>query len=177
LNHLGVALDIGWRVEINLDAVAWIRDAIRRLTRGFIILIDYGHEAHDLYSASHSTGTLTTFSRHVPAGPEQGETFFPWLLHPGGHDITAHVDFTSVRAAAEAEGAATIALLDQTYFVLGLMEAWRAATKRPADHPAWRALKTLALPGGLGSTHKVLILGKDVGSPALSCCSFSTRLT
>ena len=33
------------------------------------------------------------------------------------------------------------------------------------------ALKTLLMPGGLGSTHKVLILGKGVGTPALQGCS------
>ena len=49
-------LEPGWRTEINLGAVAWIRDVARRLRRGFVILIDYGHEAHDLYSASHSAG-------------------------------------------------------------------------------------------------------------------------
>ena len=67
---LGVALEPGWRVEINLRAVDWIRDAARRLRRGFIILIDYGHEARELYSATHSAGTLTTFARHRSGGPE-----------------------------------------------------------------------------------------------------------
>ena len=33
------------------------------------------------------------------------------------------------------------------------------------------------LPGGIGSTHKVLILGKDVGTPALRGCSFRVRVT
>jgi hypothetical protein len=40
-----------------------------------------------------------------------------------------------------------------------------------------RALRTLVMPGGLGSTHKVLILGKDVGTPALVGCSFKVRMT
>ena len=70
LDRLGVALEPGWRAEINLRAVDWIRDAARRLRRGFIILIDYGHEARELYSATHSTGTLTTFARHRSGGPE-----------------------------------------------------------------------------------------------------------
>ena len=46
-------------------AVDWIREAARRLRRGFVILIDYGHEARELYSATHSAGTLTTFARHT----------------------------------------------------------------------------------------------------------------
>src|SRR5262249_28033945 len=52
LRRLGVGLETGWRVEINLRAVDWVRDAARRLRRGFMVLIDYGHEARDLYSAS-----------------------------------------------------------------------------------------------------------------------------
>jgi hypothetical protein len=39
------------------------------------------------------------------------------------------------------------------------------------------ALKTLVLPGGLGSTHKVLILGKEVGRPSLRGCSYRVRVT
>jgi SAM-dependent MidA family methyltransferase len=39
------------------------------------------------------------------------------------------------------------------------------------------AVKTLLLPGGLGSTHKVLLFGKDVGKPALMGCSYGGRIT
>ena len=57
LDRLGIALEPGWRVEIGLRALDWMRQASRRLRRGFIVLIDYGHEAQELYSASHATGT------------------------------------------------------------------------------------------------------------------------
>lgn len=171
LDRLGVALEPGWRVEINLAAVEWIRDAARRLTRGFIVLIDYGHDARELYSATHAAGTLTTFARHQSSGPESSAAMPSWLQRPGEQDITAHVDFTSVRAAAEEEGMTTIAFLDQTYFLLGLLPEIRN------PQSAGRNLKTLVMPGGLGSTHKVLILGKGVGSPALQGCSFKVRVT
>jgi len=39
------------------------------------------------------------------------------------------------------------------------------------------ALKTLLMPGGLGSTQKVLLLGRDVGTPALRGCSYRMRVT
>jgi hypothetical protein len=39
------------------------------------------------------------------------------------------------------------------------------------------ALKTLLMPGGLGSTMKVLMLGKGVGNPALRGCSYRMRVT
>ena len=168
-----MTLEPGWRVEINLRAVEWIRDAGRRLRRGFIVLIDYGHDARELYSPTHSAGTLTTFARHQSSGPESSPDAPAWLQHPGEQDITAHVDFTSVRAAAEAEGLTTLAFLDQTYFLLGLLPALRdpqSAIRNPQ-------FKTLMIPGGIGSTHKVLILGKDVGAPALLGCSFRVRVT
>jgi SAM-dependent MidA family methyltransferase len=182
LDALGAQLEPGWRVEINLRAIDWIRDAARRLRRGFIVLIDYGHEARELYSAGHSSGTLTTFAQHRSAGPEQppvpggrslGEGGPSWLRDPGEQDLTSHVDFTSVRAAAEAEGMTTIGFLDQTYFLLGLLPNVldpQSALRNPQS-------KTLLLPGGLGSTLKVLILGKGVGAPALLGCSFKVRVT
>ena len=165
LRRLDVQLEPGWRVEINLRAVDWIRDVVRRLERGFLILIDYGHPARELYSMTHSAGTLTTFARHTMAGPERAGEEPAWLEQPGERDITAHVDFTSVQRAAEAEGATALGLLDQTYFLLGL----GAAEMDGADLKTRLALKTLLMPGGLGSTLKVLLLGKNVG-PAPGVC-------
>ena len=73
---------------------------------------------------------------------------------------------------SEAEGLKTIAFLDQTYFLLGLVPL----LEQPSAINT-RQLKTLVLPGGLGSTHKVLILGKGVDAPALQGCSFGIRVT
>ncbi|HEY7172863.1 MAG TPA: SAM-dependent methyltransferase [Vicinamibacterales bacterium] len=177
-DRLGVTLAEGWRAEVNLQAVDWIRAAVQRLQRGFIILLDYGHEARDLYSVSHSAGTLMTFSRHQASGGDEG-----WLENPGSQDITAHVDFTSIREAAEAEGATVIGLLDQTYFLMGLLTAGRTGADTvpdlfvAGDRQERLALKTLLMPGGLGSTMKVLILGKDVGKPPLAGISYRVRLT
>ena len=178
LDAVGVRLERGWRVEINLAAIDWIRDAARRLRRGFMILIDYGHEARELYSVTHSAGTLTAFHGHRSAGPEDAATP-AWLRHPGEQDLTAHVDSTSLRAAAEGEGMTTIALLDQTYFLMGLLQGGIADRESPNPQSSIRnsQLKTLLMPGGLGSTMKVLILGKQVGRPRLQGCSFAVRMT
>jgi SAM-dependent MidA family methyltransferase len=184
LARLGVELEPGWYVEINLGALDWIRDAARRLHRGFIVVIDYGHEARDLYSASHSSGTLTSFRHHRSTGPER--TGAPeWLRSPGEQDITSHVDFTSLRAVAESEGLQTLGYLDQTYFLMGLlppdMLLNRSTPERSVafrnPQSAIRSLKMLILPGGLGSTHKVMIFGRGVGTPSLLGCSYRIRVT
>jgi SAM-dependent MidA family methyltransferase len=178
-DRLDVKLEDGWRVEVNLRARDWMFEVARRLGRGFVILIDYGHDARELYSATHASGTLTTFSRHLMAGPEARATLPPWLLRPGAQDITAHVDFTTIRNAAEAGGMTTLGFLDQTYFLMGLLDgADITADLPPAKQMKQRlALKTLLLPGGLGSTFKVLLLGKGVGTPSLKGCSFGVRIT
>ena len=190
----GVHLEPGWRAEINLEAPDWIRRAARSLRRGFLILLDYGHDAAELYSATHSDGTLSTFRRH-----RSGDRVSA-LEDPGEHDITAHVDLSTVAHAAESAGLLTLGRLDQTYFLLGLglaemLDAGRldaqhvgggpgrtviAAPGRSFNGTAFRrrlALKTLMLPGVLGSTMKVLIFGKDVGRPMLKGLSYKVRLT
>ena len=148
-----------------------MRTTARRLERGFVILIDYGHPADQLYSQSHGAGTLTTFHRHLvgAVGDDPHQPDGPaWLAHPGEQDITAHVDLTSVRAIAEAEGLDVLGMLDQSYFLLGLgaLDDPDTGASNGTDALKQRlALKTLLVPGGLGSTHKVLLLGKQVGVP------------
>jgi SAM-dependent MidA family methyltransferase len=180
--RLQVTLQPGWRAEVNLRAIDWITEAAQRLTRGFVILIDYGHEARELYSVTHSAGTLTTYAGHRTTEPEAVAATPPWLLNPGEQDLTAHVDFTSIRNAAQAAGLTTLGFLDQTYFLMGLLPQFERhhQLESLADASSVRrrlALKTLLLPGGLGSTMKVLIFGKGVGAPVLSGCSYRMRVT
>ena len=171
LDRLDVSLRPGWRGEVNLAAVDWIQGAARRLTQGFVILVDYGHSASELYSGSHDTGTLTTFGRHLVDTPERDPeqpSGPPWLAHPGKQDITAHVDWTSICFAAESEGLNVLGLPDQSHFLLGLGALNEAPTGSDSNAIKQRlALKTLVVPGGLGSTHHVLLLGKGVGTPTL----------
>jgi SAM-dependent MidA family methyltransferase len=185
LSRAEVELEPGWRAEINLAAIAWIRDVALRLRRGYVVLIDYGREARELYSVTHSTGTLTTFSRHSSAGPESDRGQPSWLRNPGEQDITAHVDFTSIRRAAETQGLNPIAFLDQTYFLMGILASKgtsgsagsQGSIGPQSDLKSRLALKTLLIPGGLGSTMKVMILGKGVGAAPLAGCSYRVRIT
>lgn len=169
LDAAGVTLATGARAEVSLAAIDWVQDAAKRLQRGFMLLIDYGHEATHLYAEPRTSGTLTTYRRHQQSDADSTS----WLDAPGQQDITAHVDFTSIRTAAESQGCDTLALMDQTYFLMALA----SPRLEHLDHRERQAFKTLVLPGGLGSTMKVLVLGKGVGRPALLGCSGPTRLT
>ena len=170
---IGANLEPGWRADVSLAAIDWVRDASRRLTRGFIILIDYGHDSAELYSVTHSAGTLTTFAKHRSSGPESAST--PWLHDPGQQDLTAHVDFTSVRRAAESEGCtdARPARSKIRTFLLALVPDRLEDARREER----LALKMLVMPGGLGTTMKVMILGKGVDAPKLAGLSSHIRVT
>jgi len=164
LRRAGVSLERGARAEINLAAVDWVAGAAARLHSGFLVLIDYGYEAAELYSAARSQGTLATYHRHLVDAPAGGApTAGPaWLADPGSRDLTSHVDFTSVRLAAERAGLATLSIAAQTRFLLDILEgsplvAELSAPARLADR---LALKTLLMPGGLGSTHTAMVFAK-----------------
>ena len=165
LARAGAEMRVGWRAEVNLRAEDWTKRAAASLRRGFLVLIDYGHDERELYSASHSAGTLTSYKQHSQLAD--------FLQEPGETDITAHVDLSAVTRVADHSGLDVLARLDQTYFMLGL-----GITELEGLSLQQRlAMKTLLLPGGLGSTHKVLIFGKGAGTPTLKGCSYRVRLT
>jgi SAM-dependent MidA family methyltransferase len=164
LAALDVTLQEGWRVEVGLTRTAWITEAASALARGFLLLFDYGHDARELYSAGHRQGTLMAYSRHTTSAASAAG----WLEAPGGRDITAEVDLTSITLAAERAGLKTLGVIDQTYFLLGLGITDRLDAGDGAEAIGRRlAARTLLMPGGLGSTMKVLAFAKEVGQPEL----------
>jgi SAM-dependent MidA family methyltransferase len=169
LERSGARPPVGAVMEVSLNAVDWVTDAARRLRRGFMVLIDYGFDNRSSAYGRAQRGTLTSFARHMASTLDSGD----WLSCAGDTDLTADVDFGAVRAAAEAEGCTTLGLMDQTYFLMAL-----GADR--LDQMDWRerqAFKTLVLPGGLGSTMKVLVLGRNVGRPSLLGTAGAGRFT
>lgn len=178
LDDEGITLSDGQTADLNLAAPAWLADACARLARGFILLFDYGYPAQALYSAARPNGTLTAYRGHT------GREAQGWLASPGEQDLTAHVDFTALARTAAAAGLDVLGFVDQTYFVLGLAERAMAARHGagtahhdPAEVKRRLALKTLMLPGGLGSTMKAIAFGRQVGRPALAGFPPAGRVT
>lgn len=175
LESIGAQPPVGWRGEVNLSAIAWLTRVRASMHRGFLLLIDYGRPAAELYSAAHASGTLTTYAGHVSDVHQAGATP-PWLEGVGDRDITSLVDLTTIRAVAESLGCHTLGVVDQTYFLLGLTGDEHGGTS-VADLKARMALKTLVMPGGLGSTMKVMVFGVGVRQPVLRGLAGPTRLT
>jgi SAM-dependent MidA family methyltransferase len=86
----------GWRAEINLDALRWMERTAQRVRKGFVLTIDYGDKARELYTRYRRRGTLTCYYQHqISERP---------LARPGAQDITAHVNFTALIHEARRHG-------------------------------------------------------------------------
>ncbi len=112
LTGLGLSLPEGYRGEVNLDIADWTRQLSLTLNRGFVLTIDYGELANDLYSLRNAQGTLMCYRRHQAGGdPYQ---------HIGQQDITCLVDFTSLMRAGERHRLATVGYSLQSRFLTNL---------------------------------------------------------
>lgn len=146
-----------YRTEVNLAALAWIRDVSRVLTRGFVLILDYGYP-RDLYYAPHRyNGTLTCYHHHQKDHDP--------LRSLGEKDITAHVDFTSLAETAAVAGLEVAGFTDQHHFMVGAAEERLRRlgpdpTPRPGagDTKFLRGLQTLLHPAHLGTVFRYLLL-------------------
>jgi SAM-dependent MidA family methyltransferase len=101
---------------------------------------------------------------------------------PGEQDITAHVNFTALRAAGEQAGLDSLGLVTQAEFLMGIGEETQFSDAfEDARLPQERAkralqLKHLVTPAGMGETFSVLVMSKGPeGAAGLSGLSFVSR--
>jgi SAM-dependent MidA family methyltransferase len=174
IQDAGLRLEDGQEVDLNLAAPCWIAWAVRLLGRGYVILVDYGMEAADLYRPERRRGTLLAYHRH--------RTNEEFLARPGDQDLTAHIDLTATRRAAEAAGARCLGTVSQSRFLLALGAVdllQQAAVPPPGTTNAAspivveavrerEALKELILPGRMGDRFRVMVLGVGDVSHELS---------
>jgi SAM-dependent MidA family methyltransferase len=112
LTSLGLSLTEGYRGEVNLAMEDWTGQLSSALDRGFILTIDYGQLATDLYAPQNNQGTLVCYHRHVVSSdPYQ---------HIGQQDITCQVDFTSLMRLGARHGLATVGYTLQSQFLTNL---------------------------------------------------------
>ena len=165
LDDLQLQLEPWQTVELNLELGSWSRNVSEALDRGFVLTIDYGRPAPDLYDPERRhRGTLVTYHQHV-------QTDSPLTLI-GQQDVTAQVDFTSVTLAGETAGLDTLGMVTQREFLGNLhldklQQHLRKHSLTPQQMQANRAgITDLVRLEGLGD-FKVLIQSKNVGSPNL----------
>ena len=168
LEEFNIDIASGYRTEINLKTKDWLKEISEILTEGFILTIDYGYTAEEYYDEERTKGTLLCYYKHqVNENPYE---------NIGEQDITAHVNFSSLRKWGEEIGFKTIGYCPQGTFLisLGIDEA---ITELYSNSPDYESeilkIKGLILPHGMGESHKVMIQYKGERLPALR--GFSMR--
>jgi len=162
----GIALTEGQQAEAALEACDWITEIGRRLERGFVLTIDYGHEAADLFDTHHMAGTILAYANH-----RASEDFY---AAPGQQDLTAHVNFTALRLWGERSGLKSLGLASQTAFLLALgqvnefADLYDEGMDETERVRARLQLKTLIYPEGMGERFQVFIQQKGVDSAKLT---------
>ncbi|OUC12602.1 MAG: hypothetical protein B0A82_22075 [Alkalinema sp. CACIAM 70d] len=102
----------GYRSEVNLLALDWMKAVAAGLQRGYVLTIDYGYPASRYYSRTRSQGTLQCYYQHSHHNdPYQ---------YVGKQDITAHVNFTALEMQGQQVGLQTIGVTQQAMFLMAL---------------------------------------------------------
>ena len=146
----------GQVIEVNLAIDDWLAQVAAKLEQGFIITVDYGAEATELYyPAQRPEGTVRGFSLHG---------FVDDLLaQPGEYDLTSSVNWTQVKTTGERLGFQSLEFASQDKFLLkaGLLDQLEYRLSRTETEGEKTALtigaREMILPGGMASTFQVLV--------------------
>lgn len=161
LDDLEVRLDEGQRAEVSLAVLKWFDRVGRAMRRGFLLIIDYGYVAQELYDSRRRSGTLTCYFRHTCSNDP--------YRHVGLQDMTSHVNFSGLIKKGESMGFVFTGFVPQYQFLLSLGfldEVGRLREKGLSAEDSLMeglTMKRLILPnGGMGDTFKVLIQHKGI---------------
>ncbi len=132
-----VVLTEGQEAEVNLQALQWIRAMGRSLRRGFVMTIDYGCLADELYAPWRRSGTIMCYYRH-----RSSENPYERV---GEQDMTAHVNFSALIRGGEEAGLSFTGLVPQYRFLisLGLLGEMAEAAKEDSGD---RCIENASLP-------------------------------
>jgi SAM-dependent MidA family methyltransferase len=146
----------GQIIEVNLDIEDWLNTIAEKLVSGYLITVDYGSEAEELYDPSaRLKGTLRAFHRH--------EFVDEVLTSPGEYDITTSVDWTFVKNVGHRLGLEVERFqpLDRFLIEAGALEELEdrlvAAGSESEKSKLTTAAREMILPSGMAAHFQVLV--------------------
>ncbi len=151
--------------EVRTGLAGWLQSISARLTRGAMLMVDYGADAAEMYRADRSAGTLLCHYRH--------RAHDRVLLWPGLQDITSWVDFSQVAEAAVDLGWTLDGYTTQAHLLIDF-ELDDVVGARFADATATAQLRLaaevrqLTLPGEMGERFKAISLSRGLTHGLLS---------
>ncbi len=122
----------GYRSEVNLAALDWLKTVANRLRRGFLLTIDYGYSAQRYYQPARHQGTLQCYYRHRHHDNP--------YLYIGQQDITAHVNFTALERQGELCDLHKVGFTQQGLFLMALGLGDRIAALSSTDNARGQAI-------------------------------------
>jgi len=148
----------GYTTEIGLAARAFVRSIGAILERGVMLFVDYGFPAREFYHPQRAQGTLMCHYRHRAHAD-------PFFL-PGLQDLTAHVDFSAVAAAAAAAELELLGYASQEQFLVncGITDLMLRTPPEDAARylPQAAAAAKLLSPAEMGELFKAIAFGRGV---------------
>ncbi|WP_254173980.1 class I SAM-dependent methyltransferase [Planktothrix pseudagardhii] len=140
----------GYRTEVNLMALDWIKTIASKLNQGFILTIDYGYPAQRYYLPSRREGTLQCYYQHRHHNDP--------YINIGKQDLTAHINFTALDRYGEHYNLHSLGFTQQALFLMALGLGDRiAALSQPSEYSVSEVLQrrdclhSLIDPMGLGN--------------------------
>lgn len=154
-DELAACLPDGFAREWCPAAEHWWSTAATALGEGRLMTFDYGADEEELLLPGHEAGTLRAYARHRRLDDP--------LAEPGRRDLTAHVNFSRIRAAGEQAGLATEEYTGQGRFLTAMLARLMRSggTLAEALMKQARGLQTLTHPGQMGASFRVLVQRRD----------------
>jgi len=149
----------GQVVEVSLEIEDWLRRVATMMRSGYVVTVDYGALAEDLYSPeANRDGTLRGFQRHQFVGD--------LLAQPGEHDLTTTVNWSFVKAVGARVELELVELTRQDQFLLayGFLEQLEIESRQAKDDGERLQLSSgareMILPDGMAASFQVLVQRK-----------------
>ncbi len=169
LKELNIELPVGFRSEINIEAINWLREIACALEKGYIMTVDYGYPSGELYQEYRNHGTLMCYYRHTANDNP--------YLNIGQQDITSHVNFSALHHWGITCGLELCGLTDQAHFLIGLgIEDHIRNLQATGSFDYYKKIlpvKTLLM--DMGKSFKILIQKKATADCELSGLRFPSR--
>lgn len=145
--------------EINLTNIYFMRSLNEMLSKGVIILIDYGYPQKEYYISSRHNGSLRGFLKH--------QVVDNVLQYPGLIDITSSINWSLIAATGIDCGLDLIGYTTQANFLIncGLLDelaSARVGLSFKEQLKLSQQVNTLSAPAEMGQAFKVMAFSKHI---------------
>jgi len=144
----------GYVSEWNPNLKGWQEKVSKMIRRGFLFCVDYGYSQQEYYRAQRVEGTLLGHQGH--------QVIEDVLKQPGSCDITAHIDFTSLRRVGESMDMPVCNFMSQGAWLAQSPSVQRRIESLAVEGSVESVqelahAKRMLMPFGMGESFKLLI--------------------